>query len=122
MNASRNLQLFCLPVLLGTASAAPVSPVADAAMRRDGATVRRLLSEKADVNAPQADGTTALMWAARANDAALVDALIAAGANVKAANREGATALYEAAESANAQVTEKLLRAGAEVNGTFLTT
>ena len=46
------------------------------------------------MNAPQADGATAIQWAAYNNDLALADVLIAAGANVKAANREGATPLY----------------------------
>ena len=39
------------------------SDVADAAMRGDKAAVRALLAQKADVNAPQADGATALHWA-----------------------------------------------------------
>ena len=62
-------------------------------MNQDKAGVRALVAQKADVNAPQPDGTTALTWAARANDLELVDLLLAAGANVRAANREGATAL-----------------------------
>ncbi|HUK36084.1 MAG TPA: ankyrin repeat domain-containing protein, partial [Vicinamibacterales bacterium] len=36
--------------------------VADAAMRGDTAAVRALLQKKADVNAPQVDGATALHW------------------------------------------------------------
>ena len=39
---------------------AAASDVADAVMRRDSAAVRTLLARKADVNAPQADGATAL--------------------------------------------------------------
>jgi len=101
--------------------AAP-SPVADAAMRGDIVAVRALMARKADVNAPQPDGATALMWAAQTNDVDLVELLLAAGADVKAVNRDGATALYEASVNGNAAILEKLLRAGADVNGVFLST
>src|SRR3972149_206289 len=42
--------------------AAGRSDVADAAMRGDAAAVRTLVAEKADVNATQPDGATALHW------------------------------------------------------------
>ncbi|MCU1339314.1 MAG: hypothetical protein JWO19_4895 [Bryobacterales bacterium] len=96
--------------------AAAPSPVADAAMKRDQAAVRALLAQKADVNAPQADGATALQWAVYNNDPAMADLLIGAGANVKAANRDGATPLFLACESGNAAMIEKLLKAGADPN------
>jgi ankyrin repeat protein len=44
------------------------SPVADAAMNGDRAAVQTLLRKNADVNAPQADGATALEWAAYRDD------------------------------------------------------
>jgi uncharacterized protein len=59
------------------------SPVADAAMNSDRAAVRLLIQKKADVNAPQADGATAIEWAAYRDDLELADLLIAAGANPK---------------------------------------
>ena len=96
--------------------AAAPSPVADAAMKRDQATVRTLLSQKSDVNAPQPDGATALQWAVYNNDPAMADLLIGAGANIKAANHDGATPLFLACESGNAVMIEKLLKAGADVN------
>ena len=68
-------------VAFGAAS----SPIADAAMQGDRTAVRSLIAQKADVNAPQADGATALQWAAYNNDLETADMLIAAGANVKAA-------------------------------------
>src|SRR5579863_7050437 len=80
-----------LMACLAAFAAAP-SPVADAAMKGDKSAVRALL-QKADVNAPQADGATALHWAAYLNNLELADLLIAARANVKAANRDGATPL-----------------------------
>jgi uncharacterized protein len=92
------------------------SAVADAAMKGDIATVKALLAQKADVNAPQADGATALQWAAYESNNALADVLIKAGANVKLANNDGATALSLAATNGNAQMIEKILQAGADAN------
>ena len=45
------------------------SPLADAVQRRDKQAVQALLKKKADVNAPQRDGATALHWAAYLKDA-----------------------------------------------------
>lgn len=98
----------------GTAFAG--SDIADAAMNRNMATVRSLLQQKADVNGPQRDGTTALHWAARLDDLELAELLIRAGANATAANRFGVTPLALAAINANAGMIEKLLKAGADVN------
>ena len=56
---------------VGSGYAAPVD-VADAVMNKDKDAVRSLLAKKADVNAPQADGTTALHWAVRQDDLATV--------------------------------------------------
>src|SRR5215470_4402956 len=81
---------LCLGINL---QAAANSPVADAAMRGDKSSVANLLKTKADVNAPQSDGATALQWAAYRNDLVLADLLISAGAGVRSANRDGATAL-----------------------------
>jgi ankyrin repeat protein len=107
-------------LLLSAASYAATSDVADAVMNRDDAAVRALLTKKVDVNAPQADGATALHWAVYHEDVALVDRLLAAGANVMAPNREGATPFYLACVSGNAEIMGKLLKRGADVNGTFL--
>ena len=41
------------------------APVADAAEKDDARAIRELVSAKANVNAPQADGMTALHWAVR---------------------------------------------------------
>lgn len=85
-------------------------------MNDDASTVRALIAQKADVNAPAPDGTTALMWAVRANDAELVDALLAARADVKAKDRYGLSAVRLACENANAAILRRLLDAGADVN------
>jgi ankyrin repeat protein len=104
---------LALPVIAFGASS---SPVADAAMNGDLAAVRALIQQKADVNAPQSDGATAIQWAAYRNDLPLAGVLIEAGANVKAANREGATPLYLASLEGSAALVQRLLEAGADAN------
>lgn len=94
----------------------PDSRVADAAQSRDLTQLRALIRQHAEINTPQADGTTALEWAAHWNDAEAVDLLIAAGADAKAANRYGATPLSEAANLGNVRIIEALLKAGANPN------
>src|SRR5688572_23452268 len=54
--------------------------VVQAARSGDAATVRALIRQRADVNAAEVDGTTALHWATWAGDADLVTALLRAGA------------------------------------------
>jgi uncharacterized protein len=93
-----------------------VSDVADAAMKQNLPAVRSLLQQKADVNAPQADGATALHWAARLDDQPLAELLIKAGANAKAANRFGVTPLELACVNGNPAMIEMLLKAGADAN------
>jgi ankyrin repeat protein len=85
------------------------SDVADAAMLGNKSAVRALLQQKADVNVPQIDGTTALHRSVRGNNAELTDAMIHAGANVSATNRAGATPLQLATLNGNAAVIEKLI-------------
>ena len=92
------------------------SPIADAAMKGDKATLRSLIAQKSDVNAPQTDGATAIQWAAYRDDLEMAGLLIDAGANIKIANREGATALYLASIHGNPAMIEKLLSAGADPN------
>ena len=107
----------CLALLLSAVTVdAATSEVADAAMKGNREAVRSLVQRKADVNAPQTDGTTALHWAARADDLILADLLIGAGARVSAANREGATPMQLAAMNGSAAMLVKLIRAGADPN------
>jgi ankyrin repeat protein len=95
---------------------AAASDVADAAMKGNKEAVRSLLEHKADVNARQMDGTTALHWAVRADDRETAELLIRSGANVSVANRDGATPLLLAAVNGNAAMIETLIRAGADPN------
>src|SRR5579862_8665112 len=102
--------------LVVAASGAP-SDAADAAEHRDWSSVRTLAGKKADVNAPQPDGTTALQWAAHWNDLDAVKLLLSSGADPKLANRYGVTPLSEAAAAGNAAMIEALLKAGADAKG-----
>jgi uncharacterized protein len=96
------------------ALAATKSPVADAAMTGDTAAVQKLIVQKADVNAPQIDGGTALHWAVYRDDLTLTDLLLQAKANVKAANRVGMTPLAMASLYGNPAMIDRLLKAGAD--------
>jgi ankyrin repeat protein len=111
----RTYFLAALAALATTAFAAN-APVADAASRGDKAAVQALIKQKADVNAPQPDGATAIQWAAYRNDLELADVLIAAGANVKAPNKDGATPMSLASINGSAPMLEKLIKAGADPN------
>ena len=94
--------------------------IADAAMKSDSEAVRSLLAKKADVNAAQPDGTTALHWAVQWNDLQMAELLIRSGANVKAANRNGATPMTLACINGEAAIIKALLDAGADPNAAVL--
>jgi uncharacterized protein len=115
MSITRLVSGCCvLALLLSIQAFGASSEIADAAMNRNKDAVRSLLLKKADVNAPQVDGTTALHWAVRADDLETTDLLIRAGANVSAANREGVTPLMLAATNGSARMLDKLVKAGAK--------
>lgn len=120
MRTTKMLAPFLIALLLSATGSAATSEVADAAMKGDEAAVRALLARKADVNTPQADGTTALHWAVYHENVALVVDLLRAGANATLANREGATPLYLAGVAGNPVIMDKLLKNGVDVNGTVL--
>jgi ankyrin repeat protein len=94
------------------------SPLIEAVKKQDVQAVRTLLKQQLNINAAEADGFTALHWAAQRNDVQLVELLLGAGANAKASTRYNITPLYLAAVNGNAATIERLLKAGADPNGT----
>ncbi len=93
----------------------PAAPVAEAAMRGDGATVRALVASGADVNAAQGDGMTALHWAANRGDSTMAVVLLRAKARLSATTRIGGyTPLHVASQSGAAGVVRALLAAKAD--------
>ena len=95
-------------------AAPPDARVADAARGQDAGAVRALLAEGAAVDAAQADGFTALHWAAQWDHAVLADLLIGAGADVDATERYGVTPLVLACTNASSGMVTRLLEAGAD--------
>ena len=107
--------------LLATVSAAPAaasdSPVADAARDGDLMRVRALIAQRANVNAPQGDGMTALHWAAFNDDHAIADLLLAIGANMTVRTRVGAiTPLWLAANNGSAAMIRRLITVDTDIN------
>jgi ankyrin repeat protein len=100
----------------GLLPAAVDSRLPEAAKSGDRRAVLEMLAQKADANAAEADGTTALHWASYNDDVAMAKALLAAGAKPDAANRYGMTPLSAACTNGSAAMVEELLRAGADAN------
>jgi ankyrin repeat protein len=92
----------------------------DAAKNGDKASFRALLQKKVDVNAAEADGSTALHWASYRDDVESADLLIRAGAKVNTANDLGVTPLWSASENGSAAMVRRLLEAGANPNAALL--
>lgn len=107
--------LGSLSLLVLVAAAPDESPVADASARGDVQAVRALIREGADPNAAQADGLTALHWAALNDQVEIAEVLLYAGANAQPTTRLGGyTPLHLASRAGNAAVVETLLEAGAD--------
>jgi len=107
---------FVLLVVTAWTSSAANASLADAVENQDGSTLRTLLKRNADVNAAQADGMTALHWAAYRDDLEAATALVEAHANVAATNRYGVAPLSLACENGSAEMVELLLAQGADPN------
>ena len=78
--------------------------------------VRSLLEQNTDVNTAQADGTTALHWAAHRDDVETAELLIRAGADLNTENDYGVTPLSLACTNGSTAMVQKLLKAGANAN------
>ena len=98
------------------ATSSPDLRLVEAAKNKDARAARALLQQHVDANAHEADGATALMWAAHWDDLDTATQLIRAGANANATNDHGVTPLSLACTNASATMVKKLLDAGADPN------
>lgn len=87
-----------------------------AALEGDALTVRSLLNASADVNATDAEGHTALMFAAFNGHTGIISSLLDAGADVARKYFMGRTALLYAATGPFPETVELLLEKGSEAN------
>ena len=107
--------LLLLAIAAPARGAGPEPELVSAVKAGKVATVRSLVERKADVNATEADGTSALHWAVRASDVANTQLLIGAGARVDAVNRYGVTPLSLAARNGRGDLIDLLLKSRASV-------
>jgi ankyrin repeat protein len=109
-------------LIAGSVLAADVArpPLIDAVKNGDKVALRALIQKKVDVNATDADGSTALHWASYRDDPESADLLIRAGAKVNAATDLGVTPLWPASENGNLLLVRRLLNAGANPNAALL--
>ena len=96
-------------------------PLVEAVKNRNMVAARALLRQQVDVNVPQADGATALQWAAHWDDLETAELLIRAGALVNAANHYGVSPLELACTNGSAPMVKMLLKGGAIPNTVFST-
>jgi ankyrin repeat protein len=108
--------VFVLSMAVVAVTAGNDLRLVNAAKDQEQALVRALLDQRADVNAAEPDGTTALAWAAHWDDLQMADLLIAAGADVDAANDYGVTPLSLACTNGSATMVARLLKSGANPN------
>ena len=117
---------FCAMVALGLSALTHAAPVGaatfvEAAMNGNHEAVRALLKDGVDVNTTQADGMTALHWAAQKGDVELAKVLLYASANLKATTRIGGyTPLLIASKNGDAAMIDTLTQAGADVSATTM--
>src|SRR4051812_26969510 len=88
----------------------------EAVKRRDQHAFASLLRAKADVNAAQPDGATALAWAVYLGERGMAEALLDAGADVNTADEYGESPVTLAAANGDAALVQRLLAAGASAH------
>jgi ankyrin repeat protein len=84
----------------------------EAVKRRDQKAFTALLKARADVNAAQPDGATALAWAVHLGQRSMAMALLDSGANVNTADEYGETPVTLAAANGDEELVRRLIAAG----------
>ena len=120
MKLACSLSIVATFLLAGAAwaqenAAAPPALIA-AVKANDVDSVRALLDEAVDVDAPDADTSTALHWAVQRDNRVMVDLLLDAGADPRRATRYNITPLALAAANGSAPVIRTLLDAGVDAD------
>jgi ankyrin repeat protein len=93
-----------------------------AALAGDTEAVKVLVARGAGVNAKDAEGRTALMFAVINMHHETVKALLEGGADVNGRANDGGTALMLAASCGDAEIVRLLLSNGADVSGSYVST
>ena len=99
------------------ASPPSVQALVSASRANDKRELAAQIAAGADVDGADADGWTALVWAADNDDGdACVEVLVNAGAQLDLPNRKGWTALMSAVSEGKTSIVQQLLSGGADVN------
>ena len=112
------LLLICFMTCVGSAQETADSALADAVEKKHIDLSVRLLASNIDINATQADGMTALHWAAYHDQTDLTRKLIAAGAEIGSVTKFGITPLTLACQNASEATVQLLLENGADPHTT----
>ena len=117
-NAAAAFAVLALALASAPAVAARAAdaPLVDAVKAGDVEAVRSLLADGVAAGAAEADGTTALHWAAHHDHLAIAQLLLDAGSAVDATNRYGVTPLALASLNGSTPMITRLLEAGADPN------
>lgn len=91
-------------------------PIVSAARVGDAAAVARLSKKRGVANKAEADGTSALHWAAHNDDVDIAALLLSARANANAANDYGVTPLHLACMNRSGAMVKQLLDSGADAD------
>lgn len=112
----RQLKFICAALLLAAAGLVQgLEPgLVDAVERNDADAALALLADGADVHAKQADGATALHWAAHWDLVGLAHRLLEAGAPVNAVNDLGVAPISVACRNGSVTMVDALLSHGAD--------
>jgi uncharacterized protein len=113
----KGLFLCALATFSLTTFAADLPTLAE---KQDWAAVSAQITSKADLNATQTDGATALHWAAYHDKAEIVESLLKAGAKADLKNRYGITPLLIGCQNGHESIVRALLAAGANANASQL--